>query len=231
MAVYSFHHSRLGNIIIHTRRNAAGVRVAWRKGELIATIPTGLPVDTLNAALDRMADRVIAKRPAGQSFHEGRIIEIEPLKITLRRQSVKPSSILFNTSRSPEIEILAGDTISWSDTPIITAALNRVAKFVAPDLLLPRLTRLAEIHGLKPSAMKISHGQNVLGTCSRAGVISLSTRVVWLTPELRDYIICHELAHLVHHNHSAAFHDVCNRLTGGREKELQKRLKNYVWPF
>ena len=49
-----------------------------------------------------------------------------------------------------------------------------------------------------------------------------------LPPHLQDYIILHELAHTVHHNHSPRFHALVDRLTGGRERQLAKELRNYA---
>jgi len=48
-----------------------------------------------------------------------------------------------------------------------------------------------------------------------------------LPEHLRDYVILHELAHTVHHNHSAQFHALVNSLTDGQEKTLARELKEY----
>lgn len=61
--------------------------------------------------------------------------------------------------------------------------------------------------------------------------ISLSAITMFLPPHLRDYIVCHELAHLSEMNHSARFHEICNGYCGGREKSLQKELKAFRWPI
>ena len=49
-----------------------------------------------------------------------------------------------------------------------------------------------------------------------------------LPEHLRDYVILHELCHTVHHNHSAAFHNLCDRCLGGNEKILRRELRRYT---
>ena len=70
-----------------------------------------------------------------------------------------------------------------------------------------------------------------LGHCTNKGIIQLSRNVMFLTQPLVNLIICHELAHLKHMNHSAAFHALCNTYLGGHEKELESQLKRFPWPI
>ena len=45
-----------------------------------------------------------------------------------------------------------------------------------------------------------------------------------LTPELADFVIIHELCHLIHKNHGTQFR-LLNSLCDGRERELNRMLK------
>lgn len=54
--------------------------------------------------------------------------------------------------------------------------------------------------------------------------------LVFLPQELRDYIICHELAHLSEMNHSPRFHALLDSYLDGREAMLAARLRAYSWP-
>ena len=72
-----------------------------------------------------------------------------------------------------------------------------------------------------------------LGHCTarEPRTIQLSRNLMFLSERLVRYVICHELAHLTHMNHSPEFHALVDRYTGGRERELEQELKHYPWPI
>lgn len=51
------------------------------------------------------------------------------------------------------------------------------------------------------------------GSCSAEGRLSFSWRLVLAPPMVLDYVVAHEVAHLVEMNHSPAFWQVVDRLT------------------
>lgn len=109
-------------------------------------------------------------------------------------------------------------------TPEEVEALRREAK-----VLLPRvLEKAAERTGLKYNKLTIRKTHSRWGSCTREGNISLSLYLAALPEELIEFVCIHELCHTVHPNHSAEFHALVNQFVGGREKELQKWLKNYL---
>jgi len=70
-----------------------------------------------------------------------------------------------------------------------------------------------------------------LGHCTSKKVIQLSRNLMFMPEELIRYIICHELAHLTHMNHSPQFHALVDEYTGGREKELERQLRQFRFPI
>ena len=113
----------------------------------------------------------------------------------------------------------------------VSSALTVLSRRYAAPLLLPRARALAAAAGLTVNRWKIGSGTKVLGTCERrSATISLSHIIVFLTQELRDLIVWHELAHLSGPGHDAAFHARVDRLSGGREAGLERRLRRYPWP-
>lgn len=103
-------------------------------------------------------------------------------------------------------------------------ALRKVAKVKLPAMLDAASRRT----GLRYGKVTVRKTHSRWGSCTREGNISLSLFLAALPDELIEFVCIHELCHTVHHNHSAEFHALVDKHTGGMEKELQKRLKTYL---
>jgi predicted metal-dependent hydrolase len=68
-----------------------------------------------------------------------------------------------------------------------------------------RTQRLAERLGLKPATLRLSRAQKRWGSMSGRGTLSLNRALILCPPDVIDYVIVHELCHIRHPNHSAAF--------------------------
>ncbi|MBW8328364.1 MAG: M48 family metallopeptidase [Thiobacillus sp.] len=75
----------------------------------------------------------------------------------------------------------------------------------AERLLAWRLARIAQKLGRAPSRFALSNAQTQWGSCTRSGRIRLNWRLVQAPLTLIDYVAAHELAHLVHLDHSPRF--------------------------
>lgn len=89
-----------------------------------------------------------------------------------------------------------------------------------------RLEYFAKLYGYSYEKCRLSHAATRWGSCSSNGTISLNIGLMQVPEVLRDYVIIHELAHLNHMDHSAAFwaevkqHDQ-------NYKEHRKKLKSF----
>ena len=99
--------------------------------------------------------------------------------------------------------------------------LRRAAREDLPE----RIARLSAATGLRYEKLSIRASRTKWGSCSGQNHISLSLFLMTLPEHLRDFVILHELCHTVHHNHSPRFHALLDRLTGGREKALNRELR------
>lgn len=82
--------------------------------------------------------------------------------------------------------------------------------------------------------IRIGDMQTRWGSCHPDGRISFSWRLMLAPEHARDYVVAHEVAHLVHHNHSQRFWDLCEKLSvdfnGGYEwmKRHGSSLQSYL---
>jgi hypothetical protein len=75
----------------------------------------------------------------------------------------------------------------------------------ATRLLAWRLARNARKLGRAPSRFALSNAQTQWGSCTRSGHVRLNWRLVQAPLAIIDYVAAHELAHLVHLDHSPRF--------------------------
>lgn len=81
----------------------------------------------------------------------------------------------------------------------------RAYKTKALALVVARLAHCNAIYGLTWKRVRIRNQGTRWGSCSRRGNLSFNYRIVFLAPELVDYLIVHELCHLKEMNHSPRF--------------------------
>ena len=99
-----------------------------------------------------------------------------------------------------EIEVSADDE---------SATAKEIAKFLKSELLKKSrvyFDKWHEITGLKPSGVGIRASVTRWGSCNhRSGKINLSLYLANLPEKCLDYVVLHELAHLVYNDHGKGF--------------------------
>lgn len=229
---YIVDHPELGRVEVTGKEAARRITARWKDGTVCVTVPVGLTRNGLLAALDRMAPRLLKHRNVLR-FAIGDVISLDGLSIRIGIQRIRPDGVLYKAAL-PESSVEVGETVDLSSlaaTRLISRAMAAIAHRLAFQILVPRAMELAVRTKCAPSSWRISTGKKVLGKCDTNGVISLSYMNLFLPMELRDYIVCHELAHLSEMNHSSRFHAVCDGYCNGREKALARKLRAYKWPL
>jgi len=105
----------------------------------------------------------------------------------------------------PAIRVEEGRLVCAAPPEKAPAALTAWYQRAARTLLAERLAHHAARIGRPVPPMRLSNARTRWGSLSPKGVVSLNWRLVKASQEEIDYVICHELAHFRHRNHSAAF--------------------------
>jgi predicted metal-dependent hydrolase len=159
-----------------------------------------------------------------------------PIKV-IRSQRRKKSSAARVVDGVIEVRIP-----SWMNTSQETEAVETLAARIekkrtitetAIDLMV-RARTLATIYKLPaPSEIKWVTNQTVLwGSCSfEDGVIRISSRLISVPDWVLDYVILHEITHLIESDHGPAFHLLMERYPKYERAEgfLEAMALGYHW--
>lgn len=87
----------------------------------------------------------------------------------------------------------------------IKKAFIKFYKMKARDLLEIKLMTWSNNININYKKFRLSSAKTRWGSCSSNGTISLNFKLIMMSPEIIDYVIVHELCHIVHPNHSKSF--------------------------
>lgn len=91
------------------------------------------------------------------------------------------------------------------DQSSVKRALRNFYRREAREYLSGRLDHFGDEMGLEYDGLEIRNQRTRWGSCSTNGTISLNWRLLMAPPEVIDYVVVHELAHLREPNHTEAF--------------------------
>ncbi len=106
--------------------------------------------------------------------------------------------------------------------------LKNFLKSTCGAYVIPRTAQIATKMEVSFKSIGFKEQKTRWGSCSSRSTLSFNWRLVHFEPSVIDYVITHELAHLVHPNHSRAFW----RLVGQyfpNFASAKKTLHQYYW--
>lgn len=111
--------------------------------------------------------------------------------------------------------------------PELTAEEINALKKKAKDYIEPKVREFAEIMGLEYGSVKITSAKTRYGSCNtKTHNLCFSFYLIQKPLYFVDYVIVHELAHIVHPNHSKAFYNYIARFMPDYKKRINLIKKN-----
>lgn len=110
--------------------------------------------------------------------------------------------------RRPKVEIhdeIIIVKIREKDESIISEIIERWYKKKALDTIEERILHYSHFYEVKPTLVKIKSAKRRWGSCSSKGNLNFNWKCIFLPLELLDYIVVHEMCHLLHLDHSKNF--------------------------
>ncbi len=125
------------------------------------------------------------------------------LKITLEDRKSHAAKLLGNGHI--EMKLAAADTEGGQQKAISTLLSRTIANDNASEFI-RRVNELNFQHFKKPiKSVNFKYNHSNWGSCSREANLNFSSRLLFAPDDVQDYVIIHELAHLVELNHSDRF--------------------------
>jgi predicted metal-dependent hydrolase len=97
----------------------------------------------------------------------------------------------------------------------------------ALDALSSDTAEIAATAGMKAISVSVGDARTRWGSCSSKGAIRYSWRLILAPPEVRRYVVAHEVAHLRHLDHSKQFKALEQELFGGDTRRAESLLRRW----
>jgi predicted metal-dependent hydrolase len=207
-------------IEIRPIRNARRLRLRFDEsaGILKLTCPPRTSRRTALAwALDQRQwiETQLARALPAEPFEPGATIPLEGADVALMWSEAER-----RTARLLDGELRAGGPLSSFSRRIET-----FLKRYALDVMSRDVAEFAATAGVSPKSVSVGDAGTRWGSCSSQGRIRLSWRLILAAPQVRRYVVAHEVAHLVHLNHAPQFKALEARLFGPGLAEAKGQLK------
>lgn len=188
-----------GYVLKRSTRRTIGIRID-REG-LKVSAPLRMPEKTIENMLSEKSAWILRKMeelkpPPARQWKEGETIHFLGKPLFLRISFSSKREVRVNGACLevflPDLEKIQATIESWYRRQALEFFSSRVAHYCGRlDLALPRLF--------------ISNAKTRWGSCNSKREVRLNWRLVSMDPDLVDYVVVHELSHLIEMNHSKSF--------------------------
>ena len=204
----------LGYSLIRARRRTLGILIGDRGVEVRAPRWAGVgEIEKFLREKEKWIWRHLNDHRSRQKsfeWNDGDCIPLfgQPAALEIRRVASKSRErVVFMEENRLVTRILAEDGTeqlrglvhTWLRTKLLARGTERVNLYSAR-------------FGVPTPPVRLSNARTRWGSCSASGRVSLNWRLIHVPSRLLDYVVAHEIAHLLEMNHSARFWSLLERV-------------------
>ena len=189
------------------RRKTASIKVL--QGVVQVVVPKTLPQKEIDDLLKQKSDWIRQK-----------VIIQQSVPVSKPKEFVSGESFTY-LGRNYRLKVLPGQvepvklkhgylqvtvpSEQKSDHRLIRQQLRDWYLHRAIDKLEQKTSKYAEQMGVQPTQIKVKEYKSRWGSCNTRGEISYNWKIIMTPHRIVDYVVIHELCHLIHHNHSPEY--------------------------
>ena len=205
--------------VIRTDRKSIAL-IVKRDGELIVRVPRNATDEQIFSVINRKSSWIEKKRQEVLSTYPQ----------TSKKEFVNGEGFLY-LGKSYRLKIISqGDVPLKLDTFFFldqNALKNAKSVFIdwykdkAKDVLSDRVAWYSKKSGISVKQIKITSANSRWGSCSAKGTLSFPWRLVIAPVPVIDYVVIHELIHVIEKNHSKDFWDKVHVLMPDYQQKIE----------
>ena len=196
-----------------SRRFTLRVRTATR--DVVLTIPTRSSLKAAREFAERHAAWIgtrLARLPAPIAFEPRAVMPLRGVDHRIVHRPGERGGVWLEASERGPLICVSGER------PHVARRVTDFLKREARTDLEAAVTRHSKQLGVKPRRIVLRDTVSRWGSCSSTGGLNFSWRLILAPPFVLDYLAAHEVAHIVHINHSAPFWKLARRLHPGTDR-------------
>jgi len=182
-------------VVRSTRARRLSLRVGRRDGAVRLTLPKRVPLGEARAFVAQQADwiaRNVAQVPPRMPVEMG-----AALPLLGRHVPIRPGP--------GRVARYTGDEIRVPNDSNVAARVQTLLKTMARTHLVAEAQGYAAQIDRLPGKITLRDTRSRWGSCTSRGDLMFSWRLIMAPPEVLSYVAAHEVAHLVHMDHSPRF--------------------------
>ncbi|WP_432408437.1 M48 family metallopeptidase [Wukongibacter sp. M2B1] len=214
----------------YRKRKTMSIKIN-KEGMVLAIVPKGLSQEIIKEVVKSKSNWIrrkldeleeIGYRPESRSFVDGEdfmyLGEKYPLKVELQDHIKKPDIRIFQG----EICIRASN----NDRELLKKVMEKWYREKCLEKIIERVDYYKKFIGREPNKIRVKEQKKRWGSCTSRGDILFNWRCIMAPLDTLDYIVVHEMCHLIHMNHSKEYWKTVESIIPNY-KERREWLKKY----
>ncbi|MBO1519399.1 M48 family metallopeptidase [Oceanisphaera pacifica] len=193
-------------VIRTARRKSADIRV--EEGAVSVVVPEATTVERIDQLLLAKREWIIEKLTRQREvapISNKQFVSGEALPYLGRNYRLKVTTGVFQPVKLLQGRLVLQVPEGRQQPHMIRNALVRWYKHQAGVKIRQKVRRYAPLVGVEPVSVTIKSFKSRWGSCTADGKLEFNWRILLAPNRMVDYVVAHELCHLIHHDHSPAF--------------------------